>query len=510
MIITVTCLSVVDNLITLRVSPQQVYSNCIIQIAEYNIYNTMIKSWTNVTTLTSLNQIIEYTFTLFEYSNAVMNASKIGVRLISTNCLGGSESGCIECISDSYILNVCNINGSGSESGSGGSGEGCSSGLGLCPVLPDNFSLGKIKGYGLLAGYESTDDFIFSKIENEEYFWEGSTELVFTEDTNCKIKTYCKIKCENGHLVDTDDSTMECLGSGNPVVDTDLFGLGQIITINGIPHVQSMLVTMSSSDPDYSSFVTCLGSCKCESNCDDPPNPELVPINPVNNPKLIAAVNNNIVIAKFIPENVDCTGCYSVSANGVVVDDNGINYANIVLIEWLDSDTMTVLGTGSSFSECEMTNSKTLLARFSCPNSNISTQILPVNITVDQCPCDACENTNSNCYSILGPGVDIDITDCTGIQKPYPLCAGKVYIGFQTGDLTDRLIVSAGSQVLLDTGFVVHGGSDWRENPASRVFGEYYFCKPENVTAVNIQVIVGPYGGGWILKVGNCLISDCD
>ncbi len=120
------------------------------------------------------------------------------------------------------------------------------------------------------------------------------------------------------------------------------------------------------------------------------------------------------------------------------------------------------------------------------------------------------ENNTDNCYSMLGPEVEYDPTGCTGIQKQYPPCAGKVYIGISTGDRPDRLIVRNGEDILLDTGFVVHGTSDWRTNPAGLVFGEYYFCKPEGVTSVDIEVIIGPEGGSWMLKVGNCLIEECD
>jgi hypothetical protein len=96
------------------------------------------------------------------------------------------------------------------------------------------------------------------------------------------------------------------------------------------------------------------------------------------------------------------------------------------------------------------------------------------------------------------------------VQKPYPSCEGLVYIAIQTGDKPDRLIVKSNDTVLLDTGFVTHGTSDWQTNPEGRVFGEYYFCKPEGVTSVDIEVEIGPLGGSWFLKVGNCLLSDCE
>ena len=124
-------------------------------------------------------------------------------------------------------------------------------------------------------------------------------------------------------------------------------------------------------------------------------------------------------------------------------------------------------------------------------------------------PCNYCSGTSGgNCYAWSPSGAP---TGCTGSKQPYPSCAGLIYLGFFTGRAPDRFIVRAGSRsgpIILDTGCVQHGKSDWQTNPSSLVFGDYYACKPAGYTTIDIEWIQCQ-GGSMAARIGNCLLSPC-
>lgn len=126
-------------------------------------------------------------------------------------------------------------------------------------------------------------------------------------------------------------------------------------------------------------------------------------------------------------------------------------------------------------------------------------------------PCNYCSGGTGggNCYAWSSADIP---TGCTGSKQPYPSCAGLIYFGFFTGSLPDRFIVRAGSRsgpIILDTGCVQHGESDWQTNPSGLVFGDYYACKPAGYTTIDIEWIPCGNRGGFAARIGNCLLSSC-
>ncbi len=301
----------------------------------------------------------------------------------------GSGSGCEDCISESVWLYLCE--GSGSDETGGGSESGSESGSGcdLCLVIPNTFSFYGSAAFGILTGYTNkspTGQILFTKNGNNS--WTSSTEYYFEADPDCRVRFDQTLICQNESLSDGGGS-ITCLGDPEITVQTTIEegGLGPLISDDcKTLSVKGYVATFDNTVENYESFVECLGSCQCFYDCDPPPEPPIIVINPPQGPPRIqvAVNNNNIIIPQFVFGNINCDGCYTVTATASVVDDAN-TYGNYVQIDWLDYNTQTVLGTGPSFSECGLTSSKTLSVRFSVPNSSIANEYLTVNITVVPC-----------------------------------------------------------------------------------------------------------------------------